>query len=62
MINIFALLKRFWIGIDCDICGRRIKGKINKVLIAEDSDSCYYGNVCDECANMVDDYQIRGGE
>jgi ribosome-binding protein aMBF1 (putative translation factor) len=55
MFNIFKLFKKVY----CDICGKRIKGKPNRVLIAEDSDSCYYGNICDECAYMIDDYQIK---
>jgi len=51
MFNIFK-------KVYCDICGRRIKGKINYVTIAEDKDSSYTGTVCDECADIVDDYKL----
>jgi ribosome-binding protein aMBF1 (putative translation factor) len=54
MFNLFNLFKKVY----CDICGRRIRGKVNIIPIAEDSDSCYKGKVCDDCASVADDYQI----
>jgi ribosome-binding protein aMBF1 (putative translation factor) len=54
MFNIFNLFRKIY----CSICGRKIKGKINYVPIAEDNDSSYTGTVCDECMNIVDDYKI----
>ena len=38
----------------CDICGKRIKGKPNKIEIAEDSKGIFFGKICDECANIID--------